>query len=166
MPLDNIDEIRENFDRRGITPEHVLFISVLRGLVKAGVLNQGILKISSSEASKLLMVELKARNVIPEGSNDREKFKDFVKKFVNHFEICDNVEFSEEGDIITVGFGGDSCRYCLKHVGYAEILGSLCPFPMLLEQCAKNFGIDVTLLGSKPEKKNELCWFSYRIGGD
>ena len=172
---ENIEKIVRNVHERRITPCHALFASFLAALEDAGVLNQAVVNFMAKRAGRNLHAYLKVMKLLrSDGGTSFERFKSLVESVNDALAIGERVEVHlRDGDTVLVGLGGRFCRYCPKGVGLAEIPGTACPFPRLIEAIARLEGLNVSYEPfSGPEgrvaavrKEGGLCWIQYRIAG-
>jgi len=167
------EELKKIAQERRLTPCHAFFASFLASLSEAGVLNQAIVNFMAKHAASIIRGYLKALNLLKvEGESAVEKFKSLVVQLNKALEIGDKVGFKvEDARTVYIGVGGSSCRYCPRGVGRAEIPGTACPFPRLIEALARMEGIEATYTpivenGQPKALKREggLCWIKYKLG--
>ncbi len=170
---ENLEKIIKNVEERGLTPCHALFASYLAALADAGVLNQAVVNFMAKRAGRNLHAYLKVMKMLrSDGDTVVERFANLVRSLNDALAIGKHVKVQVQGDdTVLVGLGGRFCRYCPKGVGLAEIPGTACPFPRLIEAIAQLEGINVryepfTESNGKVvavRKEPDLCWIRYRV---
>ncbi len=157
-------ELRKVIEERGLTPCHVFFASYLAALHSAGILNQALVDYLARHAAETLHAYLEAM-----GRLGGEKKPSDV---VNH--TLDALEWGEwsieEKDAqLIVKIVTSKCRYCPKGVGRAELPGTACPLPKLLEAMLREAGFNAVVerVEDRRElvKEGGLCIIRYRLHG-
>lgn len=169
----DLTRLRRVAEERKLTPCHAFFASFIASLSEAGILNQAVVNFMAKRAAQVLYGYLKAMGMVgSEGSNELERFESFVRSLNDALGIGERVEFKvEDSGEVLVGIGGSRCRYCPKGVGQAEIPGTACPFPRLIEALANLEGIRVAYEPLKDanghqqalRREGGLCWIRYRL---
>ncbi len=125
------EEKRKNclkkIEERGIDKHTVLFASFIGGFDKFG-LNQGeVLLVSKNAGEKL------AHYYDVYGKSAGHDIKSVIEFLNGELAVSRNTVVEESNDFITVKIETGSCRYCPIAVGDAELKGTACPFPGLIE---------------------------------
>ncbi len=164
-------QLRRIIEERGLTPCHAFFASFIASLSEAGILNQAVVNFLAKHTAGVLHGYLKAMGFLNlAGAKGVAGFKKLVEDLNNALGIGERVEFREEDNVVEVGIGGDKCRYCPRGVGRAEIPGTACPFPRLIEALARLEGLDAVYRPREVNGRVEplrreagLCWIRYEV---
>lgn len=128
-------ELRDKIEKRELLPYHIFMASFLAGLNEMGMLNQASVNVASRRAGKYLAEYIRAKGVFQPESTSRF---DKARQLINHLDSLLQlgtkllVEAGPDGTecaVISMG-----CKFCPKGVGEAELKGTLCPYPGLIEQ--------------------------------
>ncbi len=156
---------------RDLNPYHSFFASFFAGLGELGMLNQGSINIVAKRASEYLYAYLDAKEILPDmsavpGDTQAEVIKNlilYVNKILNLVGEYDLQE-ADEGQVVLL-ITGNKCRICPKGVGGAEVKGTLCPIPSLLESlinriAEKDF---LELITTGIEKEGPTCKAYFKV---
>ncbi len=117
----------KKIEERGIDKNTVLFAAFIGGFDKFG-LNQGeVLLVSKSAGEKL------AHYYNVYGKTAGYDIKSVIEFLNAELAISRNTVVEDNNDFIAVKIETGSCRYCPIAVGDAELKGTACPFPGLIE---------------------------------
>lgn len=172
MPVEKA--FQENVEKRGLTAESVFFASFIAGLNSFGILNQAIVNLASHRSGKHLAHLAELTNISDTDRSMGEKWS-AQKKFEKALEILkrvlpisEDIESKEENEEILISIRNSTCKFCPKGVGEAELKGTICPFPALLESFSNELweSEDIQLIKerAKPvmKKEGDWCVFRYR----
>jgi hypothetical protein len=168
----SLEELRRIVEERKLTPCHAFFASFIASLAEAGILNQAVTNFMARHAATILHSYLKAMGMLKaEGGNSAERLESLVRRLNAALGIGNRVEFRRlNSRELLVGIGGEKCRYCPRAVGRAEIPGTACPFPRLIEALAHLEGVKATykpiVVNGQPKalkREAGLCWIRYRL---
>jgi hypothetical protein len=124
---------------RGLNPYHSFFASFFAGLGELGMLNQGSINIVAKRAADYLYAYLDAKEILPDmdavpGESKAEIIKNLILYINKILSMVGEYDLQEAGeDQVVLLIAGQTCRICPKGVGGAEVKGTLCPIPSLLE---------------------------------
>jgi len=131
----NANNLTDLVKERNLTILHVIMTSIMGQLADLGLLNQGSTNLIGLGVGQRLGRYFKEAGILlPE--NDVEA----VKKIL---ELVDVAEFllveklSDESLLVRIK--SDKCKYCPKGVGGAEISGTVCPIPYLIESTLTSY---------------------------
>ncbi len=153
----------EKVKDRELNAENVFIASFIAGLNEFGVLNQAIVDFSAERAGRYLVDYMKAVGCNPGG--DVEK----VLNKLNEELRIGRVKVEKENGKVKIKIFSSSCRFCPKGIGEAELEGTLCPFPKLIESfmnglCELNFKLEYQGLERCPlVKEGDFCIISYEV---
>ena len=131
-----IEEMKHNIEARNLRPEHVFAASMIAGISSFGILNQAVVSSAAKQMGKDLATYYSA--IKPDDSNPKTNTIDAINNSITKLQsllgITDEINCNEENGIIYLKIHASKCRYCPKGVGHAELNGTLCPFPTLVEE--------------------------------
>ncbi|NOZ89085.1 MAG: hypothetical protein GXO15_04085 [Crenarchaeota archaeon] len=172
---EELEETRRKVVERGLSPCHAFFACILASLAEINALNQAVANFMAKKAAPKIHKYLTAMGKLHvTGNTPVERLESLVKQLNEALEISPEAVVKTEPDgTILVGIGGGRrCRYCPKGVGEAQIPGTACPFPRLIEHLARLEGIDLELVIQRVNghfeevrREDKLCWIKYRIRG-
>jgi len=126
---------KESIEERALNANNVFIASFLAGLNEFGILNQAVMNIASRRAGKYLAMFIEAKNPIKvDESKDIKEQCEQVLAFLNSILSISDVNVEKEYDSIVVKIRNSKCKFCPKGVGEAELEGTICPFPGLVEE--------------------------------
>lgn len=137
----------DKIESRNLQPYHIFMASFLAGLNEMGMLNQASVNVASRRAGRYLAEYAKAKHDLPSTSGDAKadakSFVDYLNRVVG---LGTEVDVTEEEGGLRMRIVSSSCSFCPKGVGEAELQGTLCPYPGLIEEFVNNLLTgDVTL---------------------
>ena len=172
MPVEK--KFQENVEKRGLVAESIVFASFIAGLNSFGILNQAVVNLASRRSGKHIANYAKLVDFTEE---DRLKGSEWSigKKFEKTLDVLNKVlpvskdiEMKEENEEILISIRNSTCKFCPKGVGEAELQGTLCPFPSLLESLNNELweSEDIQLIKERAKpimiKEGDWCIFRYR----
>ncbi|MCD6427093.1 MAG: hypothetical protein J7L03_03190 [Caldisericaceae bacterium] len=146
---------KEMIESRKLDPETVFFASFMAGLNEFGILNQMVMNFAGKTSGGYMAKYFKA--CYPE---ETERTLPEIAIFLNdklNISGKDFATFETDGKL-TVKIRTDKCRYCPKGVGSAELEGTICPFPGIIEGFVNEFSrskIKVSPVNGKLLNKEE-----------
>jgi hypothetical protein len=156
---------------RDLNPFHSFFSSFFAGLAELGMINQGSINIVAKRAAEYLYSYLDAKEILPDmsavpGETTAEVAKNlflYINKILSLVGEYDLKE-TENGQAVLL-LSGNTCRICPKGVGGAEVKGSLCPIPSLVEGLVNKIAQEdmLKLVTSGIEKEGTTCKAYYDI---
>lgn len=167
--------MKHTIENRKIGPEQVYSASLIAGMNSFGILNQAVVSAAAAQMGNDLAEYCLACQPEVVSSLRSETETDIVTVFRKSLDILqsllqisDEIKCSEEsGDRMTVLIRASKCRYCPKGVGRAELSGTLCPFPSLIENFVNSLNsrtiIKVYKEKFKPllTKEDDWCVINY-----
>ncbi len=156
---------------RDLNPFHSFFSSFFAGLAELGMINQGSINIVARRAAEYLYSYLDAKEILPDlaavpGETTAEVAKNlflYINKILSLVGEYDLKE-TEDGQAVLL-LSGNTCRICPKGVGGAEVKGTLCPIPSLVEGLVNRIAQEdmLKLVTSGIEKEGTTCKAYYEI---
>ncbi|MFL7813145.1 MAG: hypothetical protein ACK2TT_01930 [Anaerolineales bacterium] len=164
-------DIKQVVLERDLNPFHSFFSSFFAGLAELGMINQGSINIVAKRAAEYLYSYLEAKEILPDmaavpGETSTEVAKNlflYINKILSLVGEYDMIE-TEEGQALLL-LSGNTCRICPKGVGGAEVKGTLCPIPSLVESLVNRIAQQdmLKLVTSGIEKEGTTCKAYYDI---
>ena len=168
------EHMKKNIENRKIGPEQVYSASLIAGMSSFGILNQAVV----SSAAEQMGNDLAEYCIVSQPdivkslqSENETDINSILKKTLDILQsllkISEEIKYKEESDGFTVLIRSNTCRYCPKGVGRAELSGTLCPFPSLIENFVNRLNnrklIKVKKEKSKPllTKEDDWCVIKY-----
>ena len=156
---------------RDLNPYHSFFASFFAGLGELGMLNQGSINIVAKRAADYLYAYLDAKEILPDmdavpGESMVEVIKNLILYINKILSMVGEYDLKEAGeDQVVLLIAGQTCRICPKGVGGAEVKGTLCPIPSLLEalinMIAQKDMLDLITTGI--EKEGSTCKAYFKV---
>ena len=167
------DELKQNIEDRNLIPENILIASFIAGISSFGILNQAVISVAARQTGKDLADYVSIVNpiAIDDKIDTIDKCKNSIKVLQSLLHISDDVKCKKDNDIITISIKASKCRYCPKGVGHAELSGTLCPFPSIIEMFINTlYGKDIIKVHKERAvpllvKEDDWCFFKYNILG-
>jgi hypothetical protein len=164
-------DIKQVVLERDLNPFHSFFSSFFAGLAELGMINQGSINIVARRAADYLYSYLEAKEILPDmaavpGGTSTEIAKNlflYINKILSLVGEYDLKE-TEDGQALLL-LSGNTCRICPKGVGGAEVKGTLCPIPSLVESLVNKIAQQelLKLVTSGIEKEGTTCKAYYNI---
>lgn len=156
---------------RDLNPYHSFFSSFFAGLAELGMINQGSINIVSKRAAEYLYSYLEAKEILPDmravpGDTPTEVAKNLILYINKILSLVGEYDFQDAEDGMTVLLiTGNTCRICPKGVGGAEVKGTLCPIPTLVENLVNRIAKKdlLELVTSGIEKEGSTCKAYFKI---
>ena len=164
-------DIKQIVLERDLNPYQTFFAAFFAGLGELGMLNQGSINIVTKRAAEYLYTYLDAKEILPDmnavpGDTSAEVIKNlvlYVNKIMNLVGEYDLQQVDDKRVVLLIT--GNTCRICPKGVGGAEVKGTLCPIPSLLENLLNKIAQReiVELITNGIEKDGGTCKAYYKI---
>ncbi len=156
---------------RDLNPYHLFFASFFAGLGELGMLNQGSINIVAKRAAEYLYAYLDAKEILPDmdavpGESKAEVIKNLILYINKILSMVGEYDLQEAGeDQVVLLIAGQTCRICPKGVGGAEVKGTLCPIPSLLEALINMIAQKemLELITSGIEKEGSTCKAYFKV---
>ena len=156
---------------RDLNPYHSFFASFFAGLGELGMLNQGSINIVARRAADYLYAYLDAKEILPDmksvpGKTQAEVIKNLIMYINKILSMVGEYDLKEAGeDQVVLMITGSKCRICPKGVGGAEVKGTLCPIPSLLESLINKIAQKemLQLITTGIEKEGSSCKANFKI---
>lgn len=164
-------DIKQVVLERDLNPYHSFFSSFFAGLAELGMINQGSINIVSKRAADYLYSYLEAKEILPDmsavpGNTPTEVAKNLILYINKILSLVGEYEFkdAEDGQAILL-ITGNTCRICPKGVGGAEVKGTLCPLPSLVESMVNKIAKQdlLELATSGIEKEGVTCKAYFKV---
>lgn len=164
-------DIKQVVLERDLNPYHSFFSSFFAGLAELGMINQGSINIVAKRAADYLYSYLDAKEILPDmssvpGETNTEVVKNLILYINKILSLVGDYEFKDaEDDMAVLLITGNTCRICPKGVGGAEVKGTLCPIPSLVESLVNKIaGKDLLdLVTTGIEKEGPNCRAFYKV---
>ena len=156
---------------RDLNPYHSFFSSFFAGLAELGMINQGSINIVSKRAAEYLYSYLEAKDILPNmssvpGNTSTEVAKNLILYMNKILSLVGEYDFkdAEDGQAVLL-ITGTTCRICPKGVGGAEVKGTLCPIPSLVENLVNMIAQKdlLKLVTSGIEKEGTTCKAYFKV---
>jgi len=156
---------------RDLNPFHSFFASFFAGLGELGMLNQGSINIVAKRAADYLYAYLDAKEILPDmnavpGGSKAEIIKNLILYINKILSMVGEYDLQASGeDQVVLLITGSTCRICPKGVGGAEVKGTLCPIPSLLESLINKIAQKemLELLTTGIEKEGPNCKAYFKV---
>jgi len=165
-----MSDFKEKISERKLDAESVFAASLLAGLNEFGMLNQAVMKIASRRSGEYLAKCAKEKGSIEvdKSKSLKEQIEYLITLLNNVLVISTDVKVEEgDDDSVIVRIRTSKCRYCPKGVGGAELEGTICPFPGLIEAFLNQFldkKVKVTPENNKILwKEDDWCTMKYKV---
>ena len=164
-------DIKQIVLERDLNPYHSFFSSFFAGLAELGMLNQGSINIVAKRAADYLYSYLDAKDILPDmgavpGSTTTEVVKNLFLYINKILSLVGEYDFqdAEDGQAVLL-IAGNPCRICPKGVGGAEVKGTLCPVPNLVEGLVNKIAQKdlLELITTGIEKEGVTCKAYYKV---
>jgi hypothetical protein len=164
-------DIKQIVLERDLNPYHSFFSSFFAGLAELGMINQGSINIVAKRASEYLYSYLEAKEILPDmnavpGDTNTEIAKNLILYTNKILSLVGEYDFqdAEDGQAVLL-ITGKTCRICPKGVGGAEVKGTLCPVPNLVESLVNRIAQKdlLKLVTSGIEKDGPTCKAYYKV---
>ncbi|MBN1574981.1 MAG: hypothetical protein JW913_00410 [Chitinispirillaceae bacterium] len=172
------EDMKRNIEDRNLGPEQIFAASLIAGMSSFGILNQAVVSGAADKMGEDLAEYYKARNPTEADEVARTADTGIVatcKKTVNILQsllrISNEITCDENNGVLYLKIRNSKCRYCPKGVGRAELGGTLCPFPSLIEKFVNvvNDRAVITVFKEKSvpllKKEDDWCVIRYSAPG-
>ncbi|RLD08894.1 MAG: hypothetical protein DRI65_00885 [Chloroflexota bacterium] len=164
-------DIKQVVLERNLNPYHSFFSSFFAGLAELGMINQGSINIVSKRAAEYLYSYLEAKEILPDlgavpGDTPTEVAKNLILYINKILNLVGEYDFKDAEDGMAVlMIAGNTCRICPKGVGGAEVKGTLCPIPTLIENLVNRIAQKdlLELVTSGIEKEGSTCKAYFKV---
>ena len=164
-------DIKKVVLERDLNPYHSFFSSFFAGLAELGMINQGSINIVAKRAADYLYSYLEAKEILPDmsavpGETTTEVAKNLILYMNKILSMVGEYDFQDtEEDQAVLLITGSTCRICPKGVGGAEVKGTLCPIPNLVESMVNKIAQKdlLELVTSGIEKEGPTCKAYFKI---
>lgn len=166
-------DIKQVVLERDLNPYHSFFSSFFAGLAELGMINQGSINIVTKRAAEYLYSYLDAKEILPNmsavpGETPTQVAKNLILYVNKILSLVGEYDFKDaEDDMAVLLITGNTCRICPKGVGGAEVKGTLCPVPSLVESLVNRIAgqemLDLVTTGI--EKDGSSCRAYFKVLG-
>jgi hypothetical protein len=164
-------DIKQVVLERDLNPFHSFFASFFAGLGELGLLNQGSINIVAKRAADYLYSYLEAKEILPNmksvpGDTPAELIKNLILYINKILRLVGDYDLQQvDENQVALLIAGNTCRICPKGVGGADVKGTLCPIPSLLESLINKIAQQeiVELITPGIEKDGGTCKANYRV---
>ena len=127
--------LAEKIRERELEPHHIFLASFLAGLNEMGMLNQASVNVAGRRAGRYLAEYVKAQGDLPEPAGT---IVETAQRYVAHLDsllrLGTRIEIGGDGKTTWCRVASNGCRFCPKGVGEAELEGTICPYPGMIEE--------------------------------
>jgi len=127
--------LAEKISERELEAHHIFLAAFLAGLNEMGMLNQASVNMAARRAGKYLAEYARTREDLPgpefSTAETATKLIAFLDSILG---LGTTIEIRAEGEEAICRVLSSGCRFCPKGVGEAELEGTLCPYPGLIEE--------------------------------
>lgn len=164
-------DIKQIVIERDLNPYHSFFSSFFGGLAELGLINQGSINIVAKRAGEHLYSYLEAKDILPDlsavpGNTPTEIAKNLILFINKILSFAGEYEFKdvEDGQAALL-IAENTCRICPKDVGGAEVKGTLCPIPNLVEGLVNKLAQQdmLELITNGIEKEGPTCKAYFKV---
>lgn len=162
-------DFKEKIEERSLDAKSVFVASFLAGLNEFGVLNQAVMEIASRRAGKYLAIYMEEKGLtkIDKSKNFEEQVKQLLMSLNSKLSISTDIIVEEKDNNLLVKIRSSKCKFCPKGVGEAELEGTICPFPGLIEEFINYFCNKKVKVASKNNKivrkEDDWCLTEYKF---
>jgi len=122
-------------EERQLEPHHVFLASFLAGLNEMGILNQASVNVAARRAGRYLAEYARVRGGLPDqGAYPAQTAQRYVEYLDAMLGLGTKMEIGEQDGTAYCKIVSEGCRFCPKGVGEAELEGTICPYPGLIEE--------------------------------
>jgi len=146
---------------RKLNSSHVFIATFLGALAEGGFLNKGVLNIVIPKVAEKIVTYLKFKHgsLSSYTTSIEEQIKLVLRILKEELDPFINYLISVRENKITIAIETNTCKFCPKGVGEADLPGILCVFPQLIKGVLKGliggeYEINVPLV-----KKSGYCVF-------
>jgi hypothetical protein len=164
-------DIKKVVLERDLNPYHSFFSSFFGGLAELGMINQGSINIVAKRAADYLYSYLEAKEILPDlgavpGNTPTEVTKNLILYVNKILSLVGEYDFKDvEDGQAALMITGNTCRICPKGVGGAEVKGTLCPIPSLVENLVNKIAQKdmLELVTAGIEKEGSTCKAYFKV---
>ncbi len=153
--------LAEKIEERQLQPHHIFLASFLAGLNEMGMLNQASVNVAARRAGRYLAEYVRVRGGLPEPAGTAAET---AQRYVAHLDelmgLGTKLEIGQENGTTWCKVVSNGCRFCPKGVGEAELEGTLCPYPGLIEEFVNQLlpegqSLSLVMINRRPLAKEE-----------
>jgi len=120
-------------------PVHVFTASILGGLHRLGILNQGTVNLLMKTVAPRLITYMISKGLLP--SREEKPGPGRLAETLLRDLEAGSFHVEMEGDTLRILI--EECNYCPKRVGGASLRGTACPIPRLIVELLHYYGYRV-----------------------
>jgi len=141
--------MKDKIEARQLKPHEVSVAALIAGFHELGLLNQAGVFQATQRAGKALAQYAKATG------RKASSLLEAAQLLNQLTPLAVDVQFSGNEKELVVRINAETCKYCPKGVGGAELEGNLCPYPGLILGFLSEFleGVKVKFYDRKPLRK-------------
>ncbi len=151
--------MKDKIEARQLKPHEVGVAALIAGFHELGILNQAGVLQATQRAGRALAQYAKATG---RGASSLLEAAELLHELTP---LAVDVQFSGDEKGLVVRINTETCKYCPKGVGGAELEGSLCPYPGLILGFLSEFfeGVKIKFHDRKPLRKvdDKFCEISF-----
>lgn len=161
----------EKVIERDLNKWNVLVSSLIAGFSKLGILSQAVVNKDMEMVAEKLARYFKVQHHVPEVSaaaNFNENLTKVIKFLDLELEMASQKKIVSKEDTLEFQVTTNTCNFCPKGVGEAELSGTACPYPALIKEFAQQFlpddqKVDIVMQNrNSMRKESGTCYLIFR----
>ena len=167
-----LEGFKRAIEERRLGPWHVFMASFLAGLHSMGLLNQAVVTVAARRAGAQVALYVRVKEELPPLEGDLpQRVKALLEYLQQLMPMAEGIHVEVAGRRAEVLINRQRCKFCPKGVGEAELEGTLCPYPALLEAflnaLLEGAEVKLQLAGRYPlAKEGDDCKIVLELQGD
>ncbi len=136
---------KEKIENRGLEAYHIIVASFLSGFSEIGVLNQAVVNNLVKKMAERLAIWFRTKGMDPgirPGDGLGERLRKTILFLNTSLNLAEEVKVGNTMVGQAVVITSNLCRICPVGVGEAEIPGTACPYPTLIQSITNLFSPD------------------------
>ena len=164
----------EKVIERDLDKWNVLVASLIAGFSKLGILSQAVVNKDMEMVADKLARYFKTKHNIPqinESADFKENLSNIIKFLDRELELASEKKILTDDEKLEFQVATNTCHFCPKGVGEAELAGTACPYPALIKEFAnfflpENQKIEIVMKNRNSMKKESgTCYIIFKKKG-